>query len=60
MRSTRGSFFSKATGREIRASWGNRIVKDFYDLEYNVGIDRFSNQNKFKNAELVKKRKVQQ
>ena len=50
MKSTRGSFFSKGTGREIAPSWGNRIVKDFNDLDYDVSIDRFSNKNRFKNS----------
>lgn len=42
MKSTRGSFFTKATGREVKANWGNRILKDFNDLQYEVSIDRFS------------------
>ena len=50
MKSTRGSFFTKGTGRDIKPSWGNRIVKDFYDLDYDISIDRFSNNNRFKNS----------
>lgn len=29
-----GSIFARAAGREHKAAWGNRFLKDFYDLEY--------------------------
>ena len=35
LKSTRGSFFYRAMGRDTKPAWGNRIVKDFYDLDYN-------------------------
>ena len=53
MKSTRGSFFNKVTGRDNKPSWSNRIVKDFYDLDYDVGVDRFSKINRFKNSHLL-------
>ena len=59
MRSTRGSFFTKYTGREVKASWGNRVVKDFNDLQYEVSTNRFSKPNSFKNADVLKRRKLQ-
>ena len=59
MKSTRGSFFTKVTGRDSKPTWGNRIVKDFNDLQYDVSIDRFSKPNRFKNNDLLKRRKVQ-
>ncbi len=59
MKSTRGSFFVKATGRDNKPAWGNRIVKDFNDLDYDVERNRFSNISKFKNTEQVKKQKLQ-
>ena len=43
----------------MKASWGNRIVKDFNDLDYDVSVDRFSKNNRFKNSDIVKRRKVQ-
>lgn len=55
MKSTRGSFFVKATGRDTKPAWSNRIVKDFYDLDYQVDRDRFNNINKFKNTEVLRK-----
>lgn len=58
-KSTRGSFFIKATGRDVKPAWSNRIVKDFNDLDYDVQRDHFFNINKFKNTEILKKQKIQ-
>jgi hypothetical protein len=58
-KSTRGSFFIKATGRDVRPAWSNRIVKDFNDLDYDVERNRFSSINKFKNTDILKKQKIQ-
>lgn len=55
LKSTRGSVFTRALGRDIQPAWGNRIVKDFYDLDYDTSIDRFSNHNRFKNSQLLQK-----
>jgi hypothetical protein len=30
-----GSVFARAVGREQKPAWGNRFLRDFYDLEYN-------------------------
>ncbi len=54
-RSTGGSFFAKATGRNTKPNWSYRIEKDFNDLEYNVMTDRFANPNAFKNTEAIRK-----
>lgn len=59
MKSTRGSFFVKATGRDTKPAWTNRIVKDFYDLDYQVDRDRFNNINKFKNTGALRSEKIQ-
>ena len=58
MKSTRGSFFVKATGRDNKPAWGNRIVKDFNDLGYDVERNRFSNISKFKNTEQEKRQNL--
>lgn len=58
-KSTRGSFFIKATGRDVRPAWSNRIVKDFNDLDYDVERNRLSSINKFKNTDILKKQKIQ-
>lgn len=52
LKSTRGSFFSRALGRDSRPAWSNRIVKDFNDLDYDTTIDRFSNSTRFKNTQF--------
>lgn len=59
LKSTRGSFFLKATGRDVKPPWTNRIIKDFNDLDYDVNTDRFSNINRFTNTALLKKQKIQ-
>lgn len=41
LRSTGSSLFYRAVGRETKPAWGNRIVKDFYDLDYNVPTSSF-------------------
>jgi hypothetical protein len=39
LRSTGTSLVFRSIGREIKPTWGNRIVKDFNDLSYDVPID---------------------
>jgi hypothetical protein len=41
LRSTGSTMFYRAVGRETKPAWGNRIVKDFYDLDYNVPTSSF-------------------
>jgi len=36
LKSTGTSIFYKAVGRDTRPAWGNRIIKDFNDLDYEV------------------------
>jgi hypothetical protein len=31
-----GSLFLRSVGRSTRPAWGNRFVKDFYDLDYDL------------------------
>lgn len=38
-RSTSASIVFKSIGRDIKPFWGNRIIKDFNDLSYDVPID---------------------
>ncbi len=54
LKSTRGSLFYKAMGRDTKPAWGNRIVKDFYDLDYNPESDLLSNS--FKKSSMNKSR----
>ena len=49
MRSTGASIFHRAIGRETSANWGNRIVKDFYDLDYDLSSSLTKFNQKFKN-----------
>lgn len=36
LKSTGASLFYKAVGRDTKPAWGNRIVKDFNDLDYDI------------------------
>lgn len=58
LKSTRGSFFNRAVGRDTRPVWGNRIVKDFYDLDYDTTSFSFSNPRRFKNTQLLQRQKL--
>jgi hypothetical protein len=58
MKSTGASLFFRSIGRETRPTWGNRIVKDFYDLDYDVQADLFKHTSKFRNSELTKHKKL--
>jgi len=59
LKSTRASFFSRAVGRDTRPSWGNRILKDFYDLDYDFTLDRYSNPSQFTNTHQQQKQRLQ-
>jgi hypothetical protein len=36
LKSTGDSLFVRAVGRSTKPAWGNRLVKDFYDLDYDM------------------------
>lgn len=47
-------------GRDTRPAWSNRIIKDFNDLNYEVKEDILKSPKKFRNSDLVKKKRVQE
>lgn len=53
---TGSALFRKAVGRDTKPAWTNRIVKDFYDLDYDLPdnlakfTDRPSKQEKWKQS----------
>ena len=51
LKTTGNSLAFKTIGREKKAHWSNRFVKDFYDLDYN------NIQNKHKNNTVFKTNK---
>jgi hypothetical protein len=53
-RSTGTSLVFRSIGREIKPTWGNRIVKDINDLNYDIPIDFFG-KGKFTKSTLVEK-----
>jgi len=60
LRSTRGSFFNRTLGRDTRPAWGNRIVKDFYDLDYDLTSHHSTrpNHTSFTNTQLLNKQRL--
>ena len=60
MRSTGASIFHKAVGRETSANWGNRIVKDFYDLDYDLSSSLTKFNQKFKSNAHTQRGKVRE
>ena len=36
LKTPNASLFAKAVGRERKPVWGNRFLKDFYDLDYDL------------------------
>jgi hypothetical protein len=36
LKTPNASLFAKAVGRERKPAWGNRFLKDFYDLDYDL------------------------
>lgn len=47
LKSTGATLFQKAAGRDTKPAWGNRIVKDFYDLDYDLPGNLASITEKF-------------
>lgn len=60
LRSTGSSMFYRAVGRETKPAWGNRIVKDFYDLDYNVASTTFKLNENFKSSEDKHKHRIRE
>lgn len=47
LKGTDSTIFVKATGRSTKPSWGNRIIKDFYDLDYDISNNLSKISEKF-------------
>lgn len=58
LKSTGSSLFYRATGRETKPTWGNRIVKDFYDLDYDVKNDMVKFNQNFKSSDVKKQARI--
>lgn len=58
LKSTGTSVFQKAVGRQTSAAWGNRIVKDFYDLDYDIPSTLSKLTENFKSKELEQRKRV--
>jgi hypothetical protein len=52
--------FYRAVGRETKPAWGNRIVKDFYDLDYEVPTSTFKISERFKDSSARQHRRIRE
>lgn len=60
LHSTGSSLFYRAVGRETKPAWGNRIMKDFYDLDYDVPTTSFQLAHKFSSSTKQQYRRLRQ